>query len=119
MSKAEKSLKNICKRILSFCTPFKFLSESEKIGSTKIPKQRCCHNMFHQIFGLYAAVTSCKKSEKFNASIWCKNQKTHFGQLFVQKFHCNMFLKKIIIVNFKHLYCCNFKQKITVKMFMH
>ena len=79
MSKIEKSLKNICKRILSFCTPFKFLSKSEKIGSKKIPKQRCCHNMFHQIFRLYAAVTSCKKSEKFNASIWCKNQKTHFG----------------------------------------
>ena len=38
-----------------------------------------CQNTFHSIFNLYIAVTSCKKSEKLNASICLKTQKSHFG----------------------------------------
>ena len=41
--------------------------------------------MFYPVFSLYTSVTSCKKSEKFNASIFYKSQKTPFGPLFVQK----------------------------------
>ena len=48
----------------------------------KIPKQQFCKNMFHPIFRHYDAVTSCKKLEKFNASI--NYAKTRFESLSVQ-----------------------------------
>ena len=79
------------------------------MGPIWVLKQQYCQNMFYPIFSLYTKVTSCTKSEKFNAPICYKE--THFGLVFVQKLQCNIFCKKITWVNFNPLSCCNSMQK--------
>ena len=51
-----------------------------------------CRNIFYPIFNLYPATTSCKKSEKINASIYYKTQK--------RKIILDHFLSKIPIARF-------------------
>ena len=49
----------------------------------KTAKQQFCQNVFYTILSIYAAVTSYKKSQKFNALICYK--KTHSKSIVVQK----------------------------------
>ena len=78
---------------------------------SKNPKTTICQNMFYPIFSFCVSVTSCKKPEKFTASICYKTLETYFEPLFVQKPQCNIFPQKNHFSYFKPSCRCNFTQK--------
>ena len=50
--------------------------------------------MLKSILRLYVAVTSCKKSDKFQTLIFHKLEKTHFGPFLQEKPETRFFLSK-------------------------